>query len=81
MRMLVGAVAWAPDSTLFATSSTITQGGDIIAAVLVWNSNTGKLNHTYPQTSPVQSITFAPDNLSLAVLDVAGQLHVWRLDQ
>jgi WD40 repeat protein len=76
----VGAVAWAPDSTLFATSSTISQGGDIVPAVMVWDSNTGKLIHTFPQTSPVQSITFAPDNLSLAVLDVAGQLHVWRLD-
>ena len=77
----VGAVAWAPDSRLFATSSTINQGGDIIAAVMVWDSNTGKLNHTFPQASPVQSITFAPDNSSLAVLDVAGQMHVWRLDQ
>jgi WD40 repeat protein len=77
----VSAVAWSPDSKLFATSSTINQGGDIIAAVMVWDSNNGKLNHTYPQTSPVQSITFAPDNLSLAVLDVAGQLHVWHLDQ
>jgi WD40 repeat protein len=65
---------------LFASSSTINQGGDIISAVMVWDSNTGKLNHTFPQASPVQSVTFAPDNLSLAVLDVAGQLHVWRLD-
>ena len=55
----VGAVAWAPDSTLFATSSTIAQGGDITAAVLVWDSNTGKLYHTYTQSAPVQSITFA----------------------
>lgn len=77
----VGAVAWASDSTLFATSSTITQGGDITAAVLVWDSNTGKLLRTYPQTSPVQSITFAPDGKSLAVLDVSGQLYVWGLDQ
>jgi WD40 repeat protein len=77
----VGAIAWAPDSLMFATSSTINQGGDIIAAVMVWDSNTGKLKHTYPQTSPVQSIAFAPDNQSLAVLDIAGQLHVWRLDQ
>jgi WD40 repeat protein len=76
----VGAVAWAPNSSLFASSSTINQGGDVIAAVMVWDSNTGKLNHTFPQASPVQSVTFAPDNLSLAVLDVAGQLHVWRLD-
>ncbi len=77
----VGAVAWAPNSSLIATSSTINQGGDIIPIVLIWDSNTGKQIHTYPQTSPVQSITFAPDNLSLAVLDVTGQLHVWRLDQ
>jgi WD40 repeat protein len=77
----VGAIAWASDSNLFATSSTITQGGDITAAVMVWDSNTGKLLHTYPQTSPVQSITFVPDSRSLAVLDVAGQLHVWSLDQ
>jgi WD40 repeat protein len=77
----VGAVAWAPDSILFATSSTITQGEDITAAVLVWDSNTGKLLHTYPQSAPVQSITFAPDNLSLAVLDVTSQLHVWELNQ
>jgi WD40 repeat protein len=77
----VGAIAWALDSRLFATSSTITQGGDITAAVLVWDSDNGKLLHTFPQTSPVQSIAFSPDNLSLAVLDVAGQLHVWDLDQ
>jgi WD40 repeat protein len=77
----VGSVAWAPDSTMFATSSTKAGERDITAVVLVWDSNTGKLLHTYLQNSPVQSITFAPDNLSLAVLDVVGQLHVWRLDQ
>ena len=77
----VGSVAWAPDSTMFATSSTKAGGGDITAAVLVWDSNTGKLLQTFLQDSPVQSITFAPDNSSLAVLDVVGQLHIWRLDQ
>jgi WD40 repeat protein len=77
----VGAVAWAPDSTLFATSSTIAQGGDITAAILVWDSNTGELNHTFTLAAAVQSMSFAPDNLSLAVLDVAGQVHVWRLSQ
>jgi WD40 repeat protein len=77
----VSSIAWAPNSLLFATSSTITQGGEITAAVLVWDSNTGKLLYTYPQTSPVQSISFAPDNLNLAVLDVDGQLHIWALDK
>jgi WD40 repeat protein len=77
---VVGAIAWSPDSMLFATSSTINLGGDIIAAVMIWDSNTGKLKHTFPQNSPVQSITFAPDNQSLAILDIAGQLKVWRLD-
>lgn len=76
----IGTVAWAPNSALFATSSTIYQAGDIAAVVLVWDSRTGKLINTYPQTSPVQSITFAPDNLSLAVLDVDGQLHIWSLE-
>jgi len=76
----IGTVAWAPNSSLFATSSTINQAGDIAAVVLVWDASTGKLINTYPQTSPVQSITFAPDNLSLAVLDVDGQLHIWSLE-
>jgi WD40 repeat protein len=78
---VVSSIAWAPDSKLIATTSTIAQGSDIIAAVLVWDSDTGKLFQTIPQNSPVQGISFAPDIKSLAVLDISGQLHVWQLSQ
>ncbi len=78
---VVSSIAWAPNSKLIATASTIAQGSDIVAAVLVWDSDTGKLLQTIPQNTPVQGISFAPDAKSLAVLDVSGQLHVWQLSQ
>ena len=77
----VGTIAWASDSTTLATSATITQGGDLIAAVFVWDSDTGKLLQTIPQISPVQSISFAPDDRSLAIVDTDGRMQIWPLNQ
>lgn len=77
----VGTIAWASNSITLASSATIAQGGEINAAVFVWNSDTGKLLQTIPQTSPVQSISFAPDNRSLAIVDTAGRMQIWTLNQ
>jgi WD40 repeat protein len=76
----VGAFAWAPDSNMIATSSILHQDGSITPVVFVWDANSGKILFSFPQTSPVQSISFAPDMKSLAILDVSGQVHIWSID-
>ena len=76
----VGAIAWASDNFHLATSSILSQNGTVTAAVFVWNADTGLLSAIFPMPAPVQSITFAPDAKSLAVLDVVGKVRIWSLE-
>jgi len=76
----VGTIAWASDNHLLATSSILSQNGTVTAAVFVWNADTGLLSAILPMPTPVQSITFAPDAKSLAVLDVTGEVRIWSLE-
>jgi WD40 repeat protein len=77
----VRAVAWSPDSRLLATGAAAMVENKLEPAVLIWNASSGELLNTLIQTEAVQSLSFSPDGLQLAVLTTDGSLQTWSVSR
>jgi WD40 repeat protein len=77
----VSSIAWSPDSKIIATAAAMTSDGELNPVVYVWSPDLDQPITTIVQNAPVQSLSFSPDGLSLAVLDVSGSVQIFNLSR
>ncbi|OQY93161.1 MAG: hypothetical protein B6D39_03455 [Anaerolineae bacterium UTCFX2] len=70
---------WSPHGSWFATASAANIGGNLTPVVDIWRQSNGELAASFPQDSPIQSLSFSPDGSKISVLDANSTVRIFAL--
>ncbi len=73
----VSAYALSPDGTLLASAAGKTVNGEMVPAVILWDTMTGAELRVLPHPSPVSALAFSPDGKLLAAAS-GNTIVIWN---